>query len=444
VTAPGWARFLPSGLRARVESSPELQRVLPSTGWLAGDRLLRMVLGLAVGVWVARYLGPTDYGALSFAFAWVALFAPLAALAHERMVVREMVERPAEARAVLGSAATLRLAGGVLAGAAAISGVSLLRPGDREAFAMVAVLSAGLLVQPAAVIELWFQARVRVRAAVLALTVAAVTVAAIKVALILGRAPLLSFAWAGLAEVVLAGLALAVVYQIREGGLADLRPRLAECRALLRDSWPLVASGAMILVYMRIDQVMLRQMTRPEELGAYAAAVKLVEGWYFLPTAVVASVFPSIVEARQRDPVLFARRMQQLYGVLAVAAYAVALPTCILAPWLIRLLYGPGFESAGPMLAVLVWSLVFTNLGIARGAFLTSMNWTRPYLITVALGGAVNVVLNLVLIPRWGGMGAVVASCIAYWVATHGSCFAYPPLRPTAHAITRAMLRPWA
>ena len=444
MSTSGWTRLLPARLRARVEADPELRRILPNTGWLAGDRLLRLALGLLVGAWIARTLGPADYGTLSFAFAWVALFTPLAALAHDRMVVRELVERPGDAGAVLGSAAVLRLLGGVIGSAAAIAGVSLLRPGDRDALALVSIFAVVMIVQPLAVIELWYQSRVRTRDAVLALTCAALLAAALKVILIVRRAPLTAFAWAGLAEVLLAGVAVALVYQLRERGLAAWRVRLAECRALLRDSWPLVLSGAMILIYMRIDQVMLRQLATPAELGAYAAAVKLVEGWYFLPTAVVASVFPSIVEARLADPGRFARRLQKLYAVMAAAAYAVAIPTCILAPWLVRLLYGPGYAAAAPMLAVLVWSLVFTNLGVARGAFLTSMNWTKPYLMTVALGGLVNVVLKLFLIPRWGGMGAVIASCVAYWVATHGSCFVYRPLRPTARMLTRAMLRPWA
>ncbi|HKQ58830.1 MAG TPA: flippase [Candidatus Eisenbacteria bacterium] len=439
--ADAWTRLLPGGLRSRIEGSALLRQVLPNTGWLAGDRLVRMILSVLVGAWVARYLGPADYGALSFALAWVALFMGFGALAHERIVVRELVEHPEREPETLGSATALRFAGGLVAIAAAIVGVWMLRPGDHEALVLVAI-AAGAMVQPFAMIELWYQARVRARQVAPAMIVAALLSAGLKVALILARAPLVAFAWAFLAEGLITGVLVALVYETREHGLATWRTRMATCRALLRDSWPLVLSGAMILVYMRIDQVMLRQMASPAELGAYAAAVKLVEGWYFLPTAVVASLFPSIVQARQQDDALFLARLQKLYGLMAAAAYAVAIPTTLLAPWIVRVLYGPGYAAAAPMLAVLVWSLVFTNLGIARGAFLTSMNWTRPYLMTVALGGAVNVALNLVLIPRWGGMGAVVATLIAYGVATLGSCFAYRPLFRTGRMLARAMLFP--
>jgi PST family polysaccharide transporter len=122
-----------------------------------------MALGLLVGAWIARYLGPADYGTLSFAFAWVALFTPLAAMAHDRIVVRELVERPGSAGVVLGSAGALRLLGGVLGCAAAIAGIAILRPGDAVAFTLVAIFALVMVVQPLAVVELWYQARVRTR-----------------------------------------------------------------------------------------------------------------------------------------------------------------------------------------------------------------------------------------------------------------------------------------
>ena len=137
---------------------------------------------------------------------------------------------------------------------------------------------------------------------------------------------------------------------------------------------------------------------------------------------------------------LLRARMQKLYRLHALIAYAIAIPTTLLAPWIVRVLYGPGYEGAAPMLAVLVWSLVFTSLGVVRGAFLRAMNWLWTYLVTVAAGLVVNVLLNLWLIPRYGGMGAVIAACAASWVAAHGSCILVPKLRPTGAMITRALL----
>jgi O-antigen/teichoic acid export membrane protein len=123
-------------------------------------------------------------------------------------------------------------------------------------------------------------------------------------------------------------------------------------------------------------------------------------------------------------------------------SYAIALPVSLAAPWLVRIVFGEAYAAAAPMLAVLIWSLVFTSLGVGRGLFLTAMNWNWAYLMAVSVGCVVNVGLNLLLIPRLGGMGAVIASCISYWVASHGTCFLYPPLFRTGAMLTRALL-PW-
>lgn len=437
-----WSRALPAPLRARIEGSPTLQRLMPNAGWLAADRLVRMGLGLVVGAWLARYLGPAQFGTLNYAIAFVALFSPLATLGLERIVVRDLLERPGEAGKILGSAFLIRSAGGLLALGLSAAAVTLLRPGDPLALTLVAVMAAAGAVQALDVIDLWFQSRMQTRHAVIATGAAFVLGAALRVALILWRAPLVAFAWAAFAEVALAGVGLLWSYQAREAGLRAWRWSRHRARSLVVDGWPLMLSSVMVLIYLRIDQVMLGQMASAAELGAYSAAVKLVEVWYFVPTTLVAAVYPTIVEARRQGEQVFYDRLRRLYSLMALSAYAVALPTCVLSGWIVKTLYGESYARAAPMLAVLVWSLVFTNLGVARGAFLTSMNWTRPYLLTVALGVVVNVALNFVLIPRWGGMGAVVASCVAYWMATHGSCFVYPPLFRTGRMLTRAMLLP--
>jgi O-antigen/teichoic acid export membrane protein len=441
MTGP-WTRALPRSLRSRLEGSPTLQRIVPNAGWMVADRLVRMALGLVVGAWVARYLGPPQFGAFNFALAFVALFSPLATLGLERIVVRDLVDHPDRTPDILGSAFLIRMAGGCVTLALSVAVVAWLRPGDPLAVALVAVMAAASVVQALDVIDLWFQSGMRARHAVVATGTAFLVAAVLRMTLILMRAPLIAFAWAALVEMALAGVGLVLVYRGHGGRLSTWRWSGERARALVADGWPLMLSSVMILIYLRIDQVMLGQMASAAELGAYSAAVKLVEVWYFVPTTLVAAVFPSIVEARRLGEQVFYQRLQQLYNAMAIAAYAVALPTCLLARGIVVTVFGDAYASAGPMLAVLVWSILFTNLGVARSSFLTTMNMTRPYFVTVALGAVVNVALNLLLIPRWGGMGAVIASCAAYWLAAHGSCYLYPPLVRTGNMLTRAMLAP--
>jgi O-antigen/teichoic acid export membrane protein len=197
-----------------------------------------------------------------------------------------------------------------------------------------------------------------------------------------------------------------------------------------------------IMVYLRIDQVMLGEMVDSEEVGIYSVAVRMAEVWFFLPTAIYWSVFPSIVEARGQSEVLFYERLQKFYNLMTLSAYAVAIPVTLAAPWLVGALFGKAYTRGGPMLAVLIWANVFISLEMARSSFLTAMNWTKIYFLTVLLGCILNIMLNYILIPRYGGMGAVIASIISYWFAAHGSCFLFKPLVRTGFMLAKALVYP--
>lgn len=436
------SRALSAALTARLAGTDLLQRILRNTGWLFAGRLFRMGLGLFVGVWVARYLGPKRFGLYNYALALVTLFSSLAALGLNNIVVRDVVLSPSSRHETLGSAFGLRLCGGIAALFLAISTCSLSRPHDRAMTYLVAVIATGAIFSAFDVIDFWFQSQLMSKLTVLAKNAAFLLVCATKVLLVIYRAPLLMFALAGTVEIALGSLALLLAYQRVGGSLGNWRFRLSRARSLLHDSWPLIISGVLGCVFLRIDQVMLGHMAGNEAVGVYATAVRLAEAWYFIPMAVVASALPSIVEAKRTSKERFEARLQKLYNLMAFSAYTIAVPATFLANVVVDILYGSAYDGAGPMLVLLIWSGLFVNLGIARSAFLTAMNWTKTHLVANAIGCVLNVALNYCLIPAHEGVGAAVATFVSYGVAVILACFFYRPLYPTGRMLTRAMICP--
>src|SRR5690348_14183303 len=86
-----WVRVLPVSIRDGLDGRHNLQNLIGNTGWLFADRILRMSVGLVVSVWIARFLGPDQYGLFNYALAFVALFSILATLGLDRIVVRDLV-----------------------------------------------------------------------------------------------------------------------------------------------------------------------------------------------------------------------------------------------------------------------------------------------------------------------------------------------------------------
>jgi O-antigen/teichoic acid export membrane protein len=434
--------ILPAPWRERLASRDGTQ-IIFNVGWMVTDQLARLALGLVVGVWVARYLGPAQFGVLSYALALVALFSAVAALGLDNIVVRELVHQRDDEPRILGTAFVLQLAGGVVSVLLTNVTAAYLRADDPRVRFIVAVASLGSLVQAFNVIDLWFRSHVRSKYVAASRVLSVVASSVLKIVLIVAHAPLIAFAWTTTFELALGAAGLVAMHRLAGGRMSHWRASLSRTRALMHDSWPLVFSGIVTSIYMRIDQVMLGGFVDERTLGLYAAASRMAAVGNFIPMAIASSVLPSIVSARNSgSEEAFYARVQGLYNVMAAAGYALAIPVTLFAEPLVQLLFGASYHASAGLLRVMIWSALFINLGVARTSFLTAMNWTRVHFLSVFLGCVLNVGLNVVLIPLYGGMGAAVASLAAYWFAAHGFCFVYRPLFPTGRMLTRALVWP--
>ncbi|MBI2355166.1 MAG: flippase [Deltaproteobacteria bacterium] len=374
---------------------------------------MRMGVGLLVSVWVARYLGPAQFGMLSYATAFVALFGALATLGLDGIVVRELVRNPDDSQEILGTAFALRLAGGLLALLMAVAVASWLRHGEQTLRWLVAIIAAGAVFQAFDVIDFWFQANVLSKHTVMAKNAAFSVASLARVGLILSHAPLILFAGVSLLEVVLGAAGLIIVYRRNGGFPGEWRSNAARCRRLLGDSWPLILSGFSVAIYMKIDQVMLGEMAGDRVVGIYSSAIRISEIWYFLPMIIVSSVFPAVIQAKERDEGLYVRRMQRLFRLMTAISLAIAVPMTFLSEWVVVTLFGQGFAAAAPVLAIHIWAALFVFLGVAQGPWDLAENLTRLALFRISSGAFINVVLNVFLIPAYGAVGAAVATVVS-------------------------------
>jgi len=300
------------------------------------------------------------------------------------------------------------------------------------------------LLQPALFLpELWLQTHLRAKGATVVQLGALALSSAVKLWLIANGAPLPTFAAVIVAEMVLAAVGFFIVARRAGLRMPVIAARVATMRRLLAEAWPLMFASLAIAVYMKIDEVMLRQLAGPTAVGIYAAAAKLSEVWYFMPTALASSVLPALLRARQNSPEEYARRQQQYYDLSAGVAYGLSVPIALAAPWMVRVAYGAEFVAAGPILAVHIWSSIFVFLGVARGQWLVNEGFQKFYLAATCVGAVANIALNLIFIPRWGGLGAAWATVISYGVAVWLSSFFHPGVRAAGAMQTRALLIPW-
>lgn len=430
-------------LRTRLAGRDTLRRALDNSFWLFCDQLLRMAAGLLVGVWMARYLGPERYGWLSYALAAVGMVSSFASLGVNAVVVRELVRAPAESEAWLGTAFFLKSAC-ASAGFLACVALAWLQsvPAD-SVRPMILIVALGMLFQTLDVIDLLFQARGESRVSAWVRMAACVLASLFRVGLILGRAPVVAFAVAGVAELALGAAGWLWVARRRGWRTADWRCERTRAVALLRESWPLALSGLAIYAQAYFDQLVIGAKLGGAELGQYAAAIRLVSVFAFVPMVVQTVATPEITRAKRDDETLYQRRLHGLYRFMFGLFFLTAVPLMVLGPPLARLLYGASYAGTAALLPWLAFRLFFTNLGVARSVFVTNEGLFRFALFTAVAGALVNILLNFLLVPWWGARGAIVSSFVSFGVTTFALEAFQPRARANLRLMARAVLLPW-
>lgn len=395
-----------------------ISQIVGNAGWLFADRIIALAFGLFVGIWVARYLGPEQFGLLNFATSFVGLFGAISTLGLQNIVVRDLVQNPEDAQLTLGSTVVLQFLGGLGAFLLIAITIQILRPDDDLARSAVIILGFGMVLKVSAVSRYWFEATVRSKYIVWITSSAIVLTSALKVALILQGAPLIAFVWVTLANTVLTALGVLLVFHFRAIRVQDLRISLQRARKLTKDGWPLLIAGLAVAMYMKIDMVMLGQMLGDDAAGIYGAAVRLSEVWYFVPMIIVASVFPSILEAKKHNNDLYYFRLQQLYDFMVLLAFVGALLTTFFSDFVIAMLFGKAYSASSGVLSIHIWASIFVFLGVASGKWFIAENRQILLLKRGVIGALSNVGLNLLLIPRFGPQGAAWATVGSYAAAS--------------------------
>lgn len=416
---------------------------LHNTGWIVAEKLFVMLLGFAVTVVAARYLGPGDFGILAYATSLAALAGVAGHLGLDGLVVRELVKKPALHAEILGTAAVLKF-GGVLAGYLALLAYAAFYEGAASgAFKLIAIAGATLLFLPLNVIDNWFNALVKARYVAIARAAGALVFAASTLWLVLDGAGVVAFAVPYVLQALVAAAFLVMLFRVVSNtSLAEWRFDAGRARTLLSQGWVIYLASFFAVIYLKIDQVMLRWLAGSTEVGVYAIAARFSEIWYFIPTAIVASVFPDMIKLRESNESRFIHRLQQLFDGLAVLGMLIAIIVTFIAPWVIPLFLGPHYAASVPILVIHIWASVFIFMRAGLSRWILIENALYFSLLTQGLGALSNIMLNYFLIPLYGGEGAAWATLVSYAIASFIALLLYPRTRPIFWLMLNAITAP--
>lgn len=404
------------------------RRYFTNTSWLFAERVLRIIAGLFVGIYIARYLGPERFGIYSYSFAFAALFGAIAKLGLDSIAVRDLVNHSDKRDIYLGTVFWLKVVGGVLT--LGIIGIAVrFISNDPTINIYIFIIASGLLFQSFEVVDFYFQSKVLSKYVSICKLTQLTLSSLLKLYFIFIRADLFWFVLVGLIDQMSLAISYVFAYWRQRIGMFFNHFQIRIAKEMLKNSWPMVFSGFSTMVLFRIDQLMIKGILSSKDVGQYAVAVQLSEVWYFVPMIVTSSLFPAVLNAQKASQKLYHDRLLRLNSLLAWTAIVIALPMTFLSGWLVTSLYGKAYGQSGQALMILIWSDVFVFLGNASKRWFLAENLQYLLLGRITLGVVSNVFLNIMLIPAYGIKGAAMATLVSYALTYYISYLFHPKLR---------------
>ncbi|HEY9630752.1 MAG TPA: flippase [Coleofasciculaceae cyanobacterium] len=415
------------------------RKVIANIGWLASERIFRMVVGFLTLAWTARYLGVDQFGSLNYALAFAAMFSPLFQLASDQITFRDLVNSPENKEKILGTSFLIKCVVGIVVFFLSVASILLLQGNDPLVAKLVIILATSSFFGGFGVIESWFHSQVELKYMIWARNSVFIVTTILRIAFLELKAPIELFAWLMVIESFLNMLGFVAVFKLTGNNILAWRPDWKLSKELMKLSFPLIFSTLAIVIYMRIDQVMLGQLAGSQSVGTYSAAVRLSEIWPFASTMIVKSLAPSIIAAKKISGESYYRKLQNLCNVQAILVYCVAIPMTFLSTPFVVLVFGQEYAPAGIILSIHIWSSMFLFLGYVKEIWITTEGITWFAFAFTVVGALMNVVLNFILIPPYKEVGAAVATVISYCFADYIMCFLYPSARRFGWMMTQAM-----
>jgi polysaccharide transporter, PST family len=394
-----------------------------NTLWLLVDKFIRAGGTFVLTAWMAKTIGVSDFGIWSYAVAFISIFTIFSSLGIKEIVIKEAV-KDENNLLLFGSAFFLRILGGLFAMIGSVVAIFFMNGTENLTFKLVSILSITIVIQATEVIDYYFQSILKSKFTVLARNIPFIFTSLIKVYFILDHYSIEYFAFVTVFETMLSSLLL--VYFLRKTNINILEWKIKQDKTiqLLKDSFPLLLAGIAVIIYMRIDQIMLKEMVGNIETGKFSVAVILSEILYTLPTIVSISALPILIKSKQNSTNEYYSKIKQLCDYLTFTAVIVIIGIVICSKWIVSIFFGKEFLSAAPIFAIHSLSSLFVFQGFLVNNWLVAENLQKYSLYRYATGALVNVILNYFFIPIWGAIGCAYATVISQSIASYFSnCF---------------------
>lgn len=379
--------------------------------WMITATIIKMILSMIVNMITARYLGVTNYGILNYSLSYINFFAGICTLGLDTIVLKYLVNDKKNQGETLGTCLVLRTVSSIISIIMIMILIYLLKGNDSVIIITTILQSISLIFEAFAAYGLWYQFKLQSKYTAIITFIAYVVMAAYRIILVIFKKNIYYFALSHSISSIIVALLYIILYKKQK------QPKLSfsfsKGKELLLQSYHFIISSLMVSIYAQTDKMMIGSMLPDiSSVGLYTVSTTIVSLWSFIPSQIINSFKPVILEIKNNNPDKYLVKLKQLYSIIIWLSLAYTLFVFIFGKYIVLILYGKEYIGGLTCLRIAIFSVMFSFIGVIREFWLVCEG-KQKYAKWFALFGVIfNVILNIILIPRMGIEGAAVATAI--------------------------------
>lgn len=403
-----------------------LKRYFFNTLWLYATQGVRLLTGFFIGLWVARFLGPTEFGIYNYVISFIAIFSAFASFGTNEQIVADLVRRPDETRTILNASFYLR----IILGTISILVIYAINGQSQETFQYYIYVSAPIILfQAFDLIDVFYRATVNAKTSSMIRIFQILISSALKIYCIKKQAQLSSFFYIFVFDY--ASYAIFIYFSFRRDnkGIILFKPRIDEIKRIVFSCWPLMLMTVSNNILSKLDQVLIGKYLVSSNVGYYAVSSRLLELYGTFPLLAFSSLYTAILNAKKTSNVEYEKRLKYLSRLLRWISIVSAIFTYYFSSEIINLLFGESYAPAAEILEIHSFNFIFLTMSIVSMHWYIAEEKNNYLMIKMVLAGAFNVFINMLLIPRFGIKGAAIGSLITHFLFYYVYDFINPQTR---------------
>lgn len=399
-------------------SNEKFMNYFKNSSWMLFEYITRLISSIFVAIYVARYLGPEQFGILTYALSIVSIFLVISRLGMDSILVRDISKNLSKIKSYMGTAFSLMILASVISIALLALLVDIFET-DTNTKIYIWIISLSLIFQTLFVVDYSFQGEVKAKYSSMSKVFAFILISFFKIYLVFINAELLSFVLIYAFEYLIIGLFLLIMHYIKRDYSFFFASERKSVNPMLKSAWPLILSGLASILYMRVDQIMIKNMLSAHDLGIYSSAIKIYEGWIIIPYVLSLSLLPAIVKLKENSYIRYKENLIKIFSLIFWGSVIVAIVTTIFSESIIMLTFGKEYISSSLVLVIIMWASVFVSQGSISARYLTVENLEKKIAIRTIIALVINIILNYIFIPIYGIEAAAMATLISVFISSY-------------------------